>query len=110
MYDVQISHQKGEALLAVLLVQKIKITEYHHWDLDISPNGHNTETWTQRQNELLDTSSKLDILPKFLIGRNAENGHNAEIGNWTYRRKWTQRRKAKTDATWIGNRASQPKL
>ncbi|KAF5283782.1 hypothetical protein FQR65_LT13735 [Abscondita terminalis] len=81
------------------------------------PNGlghfaewNNTEIWTQRRNELLDTSPKLDISPKVLIGRNAENGHNAEIGNWTYHRKWTQRRNAKTDATWIGNRASHPKL
>ncbi|KAF5301138.1 hypothetical protein FQR65_LT08968 [Abscondita terminalis] len=27
MYNVQISHQKGKALLAVLLAQKVKITE-----------------------------------------------------------------------------------
>ncbi|KAF5296221.1 hypothetical protein FQR65_LT10296 [Abscondita terminalis] len=77
---------------------------------DISSNGHNAETRTKRRNELLDTSPKLDISAKLLIDHQSENGHNAEIGNRTYRRKWTQRRKAKTDAAWIGNRASQPKL
>ncbi|KAF5301173.1 hypothetical protein FQR65_LT19276 [Abscondita terminalis] len=48
--------------------------------MDTTSNGHNAETGTQRRNELLDTSSKPDISPKSLIGRNAENGHNAETG------------------------------
>ncbi|KAF5308518.1 hypothetical protein FQR65_LT06183 [Abscondita terminalis] len=78
--------------------------------MDTTSNGHNAETWTQRRNELLDTSPKLDISAKFLIGHNPENGHSAEIGKWTYRRKWTQRRKTKTDAAWIENRASQKQI
>ncbi|KAF5303686.1 hypothetical protein FQR65_LT00830 [Abscondita terminalis] len=47
--------------------------------MDTTSNGHNAETWTQRRNELLDTSPKLDISAKFLIESNAENRHNAEI-------------------------------
>ncbi|KAF5284510.1 hypothetical protein FQR65_LT13495 [Abscondita terminalis] len=62
--------------------------------------GHFAE-WTQH---------RMDTTSKGIVGHIAETGHNAEIGNWTYRPKWTQRRKAKTDVTWIGNRASQPKL
>ncbi|KAF5303566.1 hypothetical protein FQR65_LT08167 [Abscondita terminalis] len=46
--------------------------------MDTTSNGHNTKTWTQRRNELLDISPKLGISPNFLIGRNVENGHNAE--------------------------------
>ncbi|KAF5307553.1 hypothetical protein FQR65_LT18400 [Abscondita terminalis] len=44
----------------------------------IKTDGYNAKTWTQSRNELLDTSPKLDIIPKSLIGRNVENGHNVK--------------------------------
>ncbi|KAF5279681.1 hypothetical protein FQR65_LT15302 [Abscondita terminalis] len=61
------------------------------------PDGHNAETWTQRRNELLGSTPKLDITPKVLIGRNVENGNNVEIRKWTLRQTWTQHRKSKTE-------------
>ncbi|KAF5271160.1 hypothetical protein FQR65_LT17693 [Abscondita terminalis] len=57
--------------------------------------GHFAE-WTQRRNELLDTSPKLDIWAKFLIGHNAENGQTRPYGHNAA--TWTQRRNELLDA------------
>ncbi|KAF5306029.1 hypothetical protein FQR65_LT00744 [Abscondita terminalis] len=80
--------------------------------MDTTSNGHNVETWTQRLNELLDKSPKLNISAKFLIGHSAENGHSAEIETNHHRMDttpklghnvetncWTQRRNLLLDAT-----------